>query len=91
MLKRLPEIVELKKLGIVGENKDGFLQFRVVDKTQQPVVDAENADRKLVYQSIADKQGTTAEFVGRRRATQLAAKAKRGDWIQKPSGDWIKK
>jgi uncharacterized protein YdbL (DUF1318 family) len=54
-------------------------------------VAAENKDRKTVYAAIAKQQGTKAEFVGERRALQIAKRANKGEWVQDSSGSWIKK
>ena len=35
MVARLPAINTLKDKGLIGENKDGFLEFRTGDKAQQ--------------------------------------------------------
>jgi uncharacterized protein YdbL (DUF1318 family) len=91
MKARLPIIVELKAKGIVGEDAKGMLQFVGQKKEKQDVVTAENADRKKVYAAIAKQQGTTAELVGKRRALQIAKKAKAGTWLQDQNGKWSQK
>ena len=91
MLDRLPAIVELKNKGIVGENNQGYLEFRGAKKEGEDVVRAENADRKAVYGAIAKKQGTTPQLVGQRRAQQIAREAEPGQWLQKPDGSWYRK
>ena len=91
MKARLPVIVELKAKGIVGENAEGLLQFVGQKKEKQDVVTAENTDRKKVYAAIAKQQATTAELVGKRRALQIAKKAKPGTWLQDQSGKWYQK
>ncbi|MFP4476631.1 MAG: YdbL family protein [Desulfatibacillaceae bacterium] len=88
MVERLPEIVELKAQGVVGENNEGFLEFIGDEKKKQDLVAAENADRKIVYQAIAKQQGVSVEVVGKRRAMQIRNKAKPGEWLQDPSGKW---
>jgi uncharacterized protein YdbL (DUF1318 family) len=88
---RLPRIIELKAAGIVGENNQGFLAFIGGNTSEQALVDAENKDRQLVYDAIAKQQGTTADVVGRRRALQIADKAKPGEWIQDAGGKWSQK
>ena len=85
---RLPVIVELKKAGIVGENNLGYLEFRGAVKKNEDVVNAENEDRKKVYEAIAKKENTTAELVGKLRAKQIAEKADSGDWLQDEKGKW---
>ena len=91
MKNRLPEIIELKAQGIVGENNQGYLEFVGGQKAKPDVVTAENEDRKIVYEAIAKQQGTTAELVGKRRALQIAQKAGPGEWIQDSGGKWMQK
>jgi uncharacterized protein YdbL (DUF1318 family) len=91
MAKRLPIINQLKAKGIVGENNQGYLQFMGSKKEKADVVNAENADRKKVYEAIAKQQKTTAALVGKRRAAQIAQIAGKGEWIQSSDGKWKKK
>ncbi len=91
MIARLPEIKALKNKGIVGENNLGYLQFIGNKKEKADVVNAENNDRKLVYDAIAKQQNTTVELVGKHRAIQIANKAQAGEWLQDGSGKWYQK
>jgi uncharacterized protein YdbL (DUF1318 family) len=88
--ERLPVIVELKTAGIVGENNLGYLEFRGAVKKNEDVVNAENEDRKKIYEAIAKKENTTAELVGKLRAKKIAEKAEPGDWLQDEKGKWYK-
>lgn len=90
MAARAPAIVALKDQGVVGENNQGFLEFRGT-KQQADLVAAENKDRATVYAAIAKKTGTTPKLVGQRRAGKLAAKAHSGNWLQAPDGSWYQK
>ena len=91
MLARIPALNELKDQGLVGENNLGRLEYRTKEMPHKDVMDAENSDRMKVYKAIAKKQGTTADLVGKRRALQIAEKAKVGEWLQKPDGAWYTK
>lgn len=91
MAARLPMIVELKAAGVVGENSSGYLDFVGAAREKADVVAAENSDRSSVYEAIAKQQGTSADFVGSRRAQQIAENAGAGDWLQDASGKWSKK
>ena len=91
MRDRLPDIVALKKAGVVGENNRGYLEIRNPSTNQKGLVDAENQDRQSIYNAIAKKQKTTAELVGQRRALQIAEKADPGTWIQDAQGRWRQK
>jgi uncharacterized protein len=91
MLDRLPEIAALKQQGLVGENNKGLLEFIGTPKAGQAVVEAENTDRRAVYEAIAGQQGTTTDLVGARRALQIAEAAKPGEWLQDANGNWYQK
>ena len=91
MKERLPQILALKTKGLVGENNQGYLQFVGATKEHEDVVSAENADRRTVYEAIAKQEGTTAQFVGKRRALQLVGQAHAGDWVQNDAGQWVQK
>jgi uncharacterized protein YdbL (DUF1318 family) len=91
MIARLPVIKSLKDNGIVGENNKGYLEFIGNKKEKADVVQAENDDRKQVYEAIAKQQSTTVELVGKHRAAQIANKAETGDWLQDANGKWYQK
>ncbi len=91
MAERLPALMELKEKGIIGENNLGFLAFRSSQQDKAEDVAAENKDRKMVYNAIAKKTGTSAEIVGQRRARQIAQIAGSGEWIQDEGGHWRQK
>ena len=90
MMARLPVINDLKTKGVVGENNQGFLEFRTRDRAQAAVIDAENQDRRAVYEAIAARQNTTPEFVGQARAAQIASREPAGTWIQDSGGTWTR-
>ena len=91
MKARLPAIVQLKAAGIIGETNQGLLAFVGTKKVQPDVVAAENKDRASVYAAIAKQQGTTADVVAKRRALQIAERAKPGEWLQDAAGKWYQK
>ncbi len=89
--ERLPKIIELKSKGIIGENNQGYLDFVGSVRQMPDVVEAENRDRRIVYEEIARQQGTTVQTVGQRRALQLRDLANPGDWVQDNAGRWYRK
>jgi len=91
MIERLPTIRALKEKGLVGENNKGYLEFISGKQENADVVEAENKDRKKVYEAIAKQQGTTVELVGKHRAIQIANKAQAGELLQDANGKWYKK
>lgn len=92
MKQRIPQIAELKKSGVIGEDSKGYLAF--VNGRGNPqadaVVKAENADRKTVYAYIAKKENVSVDVVASQRAAKLAQIAKSGEYIQK-NGKWVRK
>jgi uncharacterized protein YdbL (DUF1318 family) len=91
MLARIPAINSLKDKGLIGENNQGFLEYRTGEKPQQDMVNAENQDRNTVYQAIAQSQKVDSVLVGQRRAKQIADNADKGHWYQNSNGSWSKK
>lgn len=91
MAARIPAINSLKDQGVLGENNQGFLEFRSSAKPQQQMVDDENRDRGAVYEAIAKKEGVSAALVGQRRAKMIGEIGKSGQWFQRPDGTWYKK
>ena len=93
MIKRLPRIQELKKDGLIGENQQGYLEAvqSNLPAADKEVIEAENADRKSVYEAIARQQGTTAELVGKLRAKKIFEQAKSGEFLKQEDGTWKKK
>lgn len=91
MLQRVPAVDALLAKKVVGENNQGYLAFVGAAREQEEVVQAENADRKVVYAAIAAKTGATPELVGQRRAQEIAKKAPAGTMLQDAAGNWVEK
>ena len=90
--QRLVQVDEMKASGEVGEDAQGYLAQRsALAGRKAAVVDAENADRKTIYASVAGKTGQSVSEVGAQRALQIAERALSGVWLQKPSGEWYQK
>jgi len=90
--ERLTQIDALKTSGEVGEDAKGYLAPRQeLGPRQASIVNAENADRRIVYESVAQRTGQTIDEVGEQRAIQIATRARPGVWLQKPGGDWFQK
>ena len=89
--QRYPQVQELKKAGVVGETSDGYLDYvKKKDPKAADLVDAENADRKRLYESIAKEKGTTVDLVASQAAKRNFAKAADGEYL-KEDGTWKKK
>jgi uncharacterized protein YdbL (DUF1318 family) len=95
--QRIGEIQQLKNDGVVGENRDGYLE--IIRKPADPkylayaesVVDAETADRSFLYLANAQAQTTPLEKIEQEYAQLWTDRAFPGEWIQKENGNWIRK
>jgi uncharacterized protein YdbL (DUF1318 family) len=91
---RYTELQKLKTAGTIGETYLGFLAnppAATPDEKAKKLVDEENADRKRVYALLAEKEGSTTEKVADRAARRNFARAKSGEWLLFPNGQWGKK
>ena len=91
MSARLPALTLLKDQGLIGEDNQGFIQFRGSEKPQQAVVEAENRDRQAVYELIGDQERVPPLLVGQRRAKKLKELAAPGHWLMNKFGRWHQK
>ncbi len=92
MQERLAQIDALKAAGEVGEDALGYLSARTeLGPRQAALVQAENADRRILYEAAARRTGQTVEEVGRQRALRIAELALPGVWLQRPGGEWYRK
>jgi len=89
--ERRPALDEWKTKGFIGEVFSGYLAFvkESADEDVHALVEAENADRKLVYTAIAENESTTPELVGKLRAERIADRARTGDYLMNAKGEWI--
>ena len=80
---------------LIGENNNGLLAARTADgslsDSVKKVVDAENADRRLVFQAIAGKQNIPVESVAQRMGARMAERSAEGTWVQDGAGKWTVK
>lgn len=92
MEKSLPALDELRKGGKVGETNKGYLEARVaLNEAEKKLIGTENADRKFIYEMLAERTGTTLEIIERARAEQIRNRSKAGVWLQDPTGQWYQK
>lgn len=88
---RLAELSSWQAKGIIGENKNALVEIKIPQGADSPVnkiVAEENADRMIIYQSIAKKNGTSVEEVQRLYAKRLQAAAPSGTAVETADGEW---
>ena len=93
--KRLRLINEYKSKGVIGENNKGLVRIRgVAASSVQRLVKEENKDRMTIYQALVRQNNMPPEqleIVQEQFAAVHRGKANKGEWIQLPTGKWIKK
>ena len=90
---RFEQLRTLKASGAVGENNQGYVQVLKQADGSDSLVAAENSDRKVIYQTIAQQNGLenavgTIESVF---AQVQRDKAAAGEQIQTEDGRWTAK
>jgi len=94
---RSGEIQQLKNNRIVGEDRDGYLDLRPTPASAayvsyaRGIVNAENADRTVLYLANAQTQSRPLELVESDYAKLWYDRAFPGEWVQKEDGTWIQK
>lgn len=90
---RFDQLRDLKTQGIVGENNRGYIDVLQGDASAASLAEAENADRKIVYQTIAEQNSLEDQLdvIEKVFAQVQRDKAASGDNIQNDSGQWEQK
>ena len=86
---RLSELTSWQSQGVVGENRSGLVEIRNSEKADASVkalVAAENSDRMVIYQGIAEKNGTSVAEVQKLYAKHLQDAAPGGTPIEVSDG-----
>ncbi len=92
MKERLEVIDPLKTSGDLGENNRGLLEARGnLTREQREVVEAENSDRRKLYELVAQRTRQSVDTVARQRAARIAQLARSGVWLQNTRGQWYQK
>lgn len=87
---RFDNLRELKQQGLIGENNQGYLTSFDERARIQAMVDAENQDRKIIYEAIARQNNIeeAIDLVQKAFAKTQRDNAEPGDRIQLDSGRW---
>ncbi|WP_396595131.1 YdbL family protein [Brevundimonas sp. R86498] len=88
------QIVAARTQGVVGEQADGYLGFRVPtsDTALQRAVAETNAARREVYAASAREVGTTTEVAAARMfESQLLPRLPAGQWYRNAAGQWVQR
>lgn len=99
--ERFPQLLPYFQKGAVGENLSGYLELRDLGPLSagernevKALVDAENRDRRALYQEVAKSLNITSDQIGKVQrifAEKWQNTAEKGWWIQREDGQWIRK
>ncbi|MBU2102776.1 MAG: DUF1318 domain-containing protein [Candidatus Omnitrophota bacterium] len=83
---RLPQLTSWEEKGVIGENREGLVVVRASGSVDAQLVSDENADRMVIYQWIAKKNGTSVASVKELYAKKLQETAPSGTPIEVMDG-----
>jgi uncharacterized protein YdbL (DUF1318 family) len=94
--ERRPVLREWKAKGCIGENNRGLAELRPGEGCTPEVaslIRAENADRQVIYDAFIKENKIPASDTPRVQSAFAKARQERarpGDWVQQPSGEWVR-
>jgi uncharacterized protein YdbL (DUF1318 family) len=98
---RFPRLAPFFQKGAIGEGRRGLLEVRetkglsLTERTEiKSLVEAENRDRRTLYQEVAKSMNISADQIGKVQrifADKWQQAAAPGWWIQKEDGAWVQK
>ena len=90
---RRDQLNELKQKGVLGENNHGYVEVIADSSEARSVADAENHDRKIIYETIAKQHNLSGamDTIESVFAQEQRDRARPGDKIQDESGRWMTK
>ena len=93
---RSHELQALKTKGLIGENNKGFIEVLKpsLQSKGKSLVEAENHDRKFIYDTVVTQNHLGTKGLARVEedfAKTHRDRAKKMDFIQTASGEWVQK
>ncbi len=91
---RYGQLQSMKAAGQLGEDNQGFVQALDPTRDAKQIASSENQDRQVIYLAIVEQNQLGAEGLAKVKiafAEVQRERAARGEMIQLPSGEWVKK
>lgn len=85
------DLQDAKSQGLVGEQLNGYLGIVKDAPGVQALVNDVNQRRKAKYQELATKNNIDLATVAKLAGNKAISKTSSGNYIQDPSGNWVKK
>ena len=91
--ERFEQLKAFKAKGMIGENNQGYTEALSANVDVQILVKAENQDRKVIYETIAQQNNLTEAMATIQEvfAQVQRDKAQPGEKIQNKDGTWVEK
>lgn len=89
---RWNELRSLKDKNLIGEDNQGYV--KALSAETEAIASAENSDRQTIYRAIVKQNNLPADSLSQVQKVFSEVhhqKARSGDSIQLPSGEWVKK
>lgn len=90
---RFEKLKEIKQKGIIGENNKGYVALLINDPDAQRIVEAENHDRLIIYQTIAEQNDLEGSLITIEKvfAQVQREKAESREMFQEEDDSWAAK
>ena len=90
--ERFNQLYFLKSQGFVGENNRGYVEILKESPGVKEIVDPENHDRSVIYETIAKQNGLEGQLSVVESAFALIKRerANPGEMTQTEDGKWVK-
>jgi len=85
------DLHQAKAAGQVGEQINGYLGIVSNAPGVPALVQSINQQRRAIYQSIAQKNGTSLQAVESLAGQKAISKTPSGQYVQSASGAWVRK
>ena len=93
--ERYESLQDMKGQGMLGENNRGYVEtLKGAASDASSIADSENEDRRVIYNAIVEQNELPPSGLAQVEtvfADVQRDKARSGDFIQTPSGEWTKK
>src|SRR3989338_2734911 len=82
---RYDQLGQLKAAGVIGENNRGYVEVLKSDAQAESIATAENANREVIYQTIAEQNGLSEEIA---TIEKVFAQVQHEKADPKKNGEW---
>ncbi len=85
------DLSQAKSQGLIGEQPNGYLGLIKASNEAKTLINDINKKRKVAYENVASKNNLSIKDVEQLAGQKLINKAGPGEFVQSPTGTWVKK